>query len=72
MATCQLFTEMNNYRLNNGSELEHFADQRVTIGSRLKSAIIAHQNVIRILKPVLRILSSSDVRIASFMKTYRR
>jgi hypothetical protein len=72
LATCQLFTEMNNYRLNNGPELHHFNDQRVLVGTRLKNILVAHQNMMRPLKPLLRILTRADLRFSNFMKTYRR
>lgn len=71
LAICQLFAEMNTHKLNNGGELQHFNDRRVLFGTRLKTAIIAHQNIMRLLKPVLRILTQIDMRFANFMKSYR-
>lgn len=71
MATCQLFTDMSTHSLNNGPDLHHFNDKRVAVGIRLKNAIVAHQNIMRPLKPLLRILTRADLRFSNFMKTYR-
>ncbi|KAI6225903.1 HEAT and Phosphatidylinositol 3-4-kinase and PIK-related kinase domain containing protein [Aphelenchoides besseyi] len=70
---CQLFAEMNSHRADHGvqSELGHFDVRRVESGQKLYDSIVEHQNLMRILKPLLRILSLVDQRFYVFTKIYR-